>query len=61
MDKLIIVDANVVSHGRCVATMADVAIPRNLLADISKLIAELQEGILCATSFLWTTSLEPDR
>ena len=33
----------VVSHGRCVAfQMAEVAIPRNLFADILRLIAELR-------------------
>jgi hypothetical protein len=43
MDKLIKVDANVVSHGRCVANGRRCH-PQDLLADISKLIAELQEA-----------------
>src|SRR5467141_244563 len=42
-DKLIKIGAKVVSHGRYVAfQMAEVAIPRNLFADILRLIAELR-------------------
>ncbi len=42
-EKLIKIGAKVVSHGRYVAfPMAEVAIPRNLFADILRLIAELQ-------------------
>jgi hypothetical protein len=42
-DKLIKIGAKVVSHGRYVAfQMAGVAIPRNLFADILRLIAELR-------------------
>jgi hypothetical protein len=41
--KLIKIGAKVVSHGRYVAfQMAEVAIPRNLFADILRLIAELR-------------------
>jgi Transposase DDE domain group 1 len=41
-EKLIKIGAKVVSHGRYVAfQMAEVAIPRNLFADILRLIAEL--------------------
>jgi hypothetical protein len=42
-DKLIKIGARVVSHGRYVAfQMAEVAIPRNLFADILRLVAELR-------------------
>src|ERR1700747_2110060 len=42
-DKLIKIGAKVVSHGRYVAfQMAEVAIPRNLFANILRLIAELR-------------------
>ena len=42
-EKLIKIGAKVVSHGRYVAfQMAEVAIPRNLFADILRLIAELR-------------------
>src|SRR5205085_12312359 len=42
-DKLIKIGAKVVSYGRYVAfQMAEVAIPRNLFADILRLIAELR-------------------
>ena len=42
-EKLVNVGAKVVSHGRCVAFwMAEVAIPRNLFADILRMIAELR-------------------
>ena len=42
-EKLIKIGAKVVSHGRYVAfQMAEVAIPRNLFADILRMIAELR-------------------
>ena len=42
-EKLIKIGAKVVAHGRYVAfQMAEVAIPRNLFADILQLIAELR-------------------
>jgi hypothetical protein len=42
-EKLIKIGAKVVSHGRYVAfQMAEVAVPRNLFADILRLIAELR-------------------
>jgi hypothetical protein len=42
-EKLIKIGAKIVSHGRYVAfQMAEVAIPRNLFADILRLIAELR-------------------
>jgi hypothetical protein len=42
-DKLIKIGAKVVSHGRYVAfQMADVAIPRDMFADILRMIAELR-------------------
>ena len=42
-EKLVKIGAKIVSHGRCVAfQMAEVAIPRNLFADILRLIAELR-------------------
>jgi hypothetical protein len=42
-DKLIKIGAKVISHGRYVAfQMAEVAIPRQLFADILRLIAELR-------------------
>jgi hypothetical protein len=42
-EKLIRIGAKVVSHGRYVAfQMAEVAIPRNLFADILRMIAELR-------------------
>ena len=42
-EKLIKIGAKVVSHGRYVAfQMAEVAIPRNLFADILRLIGELK-------------------
>jgi hypothetical protein len=41
--KLVKIGAKIVSHGRYVAfQMAEVAIPRNLFADILRLIAELR-------------------
>jgi hypothetical protein len=45
-EKLIKIGAKVVSHGRYVAfQMAEVAIPRNLFADILQHIAELRRRI----------------
>ncbi len=45
-EKLIKIGAKIVSHGRCVAfQMAEVAIPRNLFADILRMIAELRPPI----------------
>ena len=42
-EKLAKISAKVISHGRYVAfQMAEVAIPRHLLADILRLIAELR-------------------
>jgi len=42
-EKLIKIGTKVVAHGRYVAfQMAEVAIPRNLFADILRLIAELR-------------------
>jgi hypothetical protein len=42
-EKLIKIGAKVVSHGRYVAfQMAEVAVPRNLFADILRLIGELR-------------------
>jgi Transposase DDE domain group 1 len=42
-EKLIKIGAKVVSHGRYIAfQMAEVAIPRNLFADILRVIAELR-------------------
>src|ERR1700730_19410307 len=43
-EKLIKIGAKIVSHGRYVAfQMAEVAIPKNLFADILRLIAELRQ------------------
>jgi len=42
-EKLIKIGAKVVSHGRYVAfQMAEIAIPRNVFADILRLITELR-------------------
>ena len=42
-EKLIKIGAKVIGHGCCVAfQMAEVAVPRNLFADILRLIAELR-------------------
>jgi hypothetical protein len=50
-EKLIKIGAKVVSHGRYVAfQMAEVAIPRNLFADILRLIAELRPPSLLSTA-----------
>jgi hypothetical protein len=49
-EKLIKIGAKVVSHGRYVAfQMAEVAIPRNLFADILRLIAELRPPPVAST------------
>jgi hypothetical protein len=45
-EKLIKIGVGVISHGRNVAFhMAEVAIPRNIFADILRLIAELRPPI----------------
>ena len=50
-EKLIKIGARVVSHGRYVAfQMAEVAIPKNLFADILRLIAELRPPPVTSTS-----------
>ncbi len=50
-EKLIKIGAKVVSHGRYVALqMAEVAIPRNLFADILRLIAELRPPPVTSTA-----------
>jgi hypothetical protein len=50
-EKLIKIGAKVVSHGRYVAfQMAEVAIPRNLFADILRLIAELRTPHVTSTA-----------
>jgi hypothetical protein len=50
-EKLIEIGAKVVSHGRYVAfQMAEVAIPKNLLADILRLIAELRPPPVTSTA-----------
>jgi Transposase DDE domain group 1 len=50
-EKLIKIGAKVVSHGRYVAfQMAEVAIPRNLFADILRLIAELRSPPVTSTA-----------
>jgi hypothetical protein len=41
-EKLIKIGAKILSHGRYVFQMAEVAIPRNLFADILRLITELR-------------------
>ena len=49
-EKLIKIGAKVVSHGRYVAfQMAEVAIPRNLFADILRLVAELRPAPVTST------------
>jgi hypothetical protein len=48
---LIKIGAKIVSHGRYVAfQMAEVAIPRNLFADILRLIAELRPPPVTSTA-----------
>jgi len=50
-EKLIKIGAKVVNHGRYVAfQMAEVAIPRNLFADILRLIAELRPPPVTSTA-----------
>jgi len=50
-EKLIKIGAKVVSHGRYVAfQMAEVAVPRNLFADILRLIAELRPPPVTSTA-----------
>ena len=50
-EKLIKIGAKVVSHGRYVAfQMAEVAIPRNLFADVLRLIAELRPPPVTSTA-----------
>ena len=50
-EKLIKIGAKVISHGRYVAfQMAEVAIPRNLFADILRMIAELRPPPLASTA-----------
>jgi hypothetical protein len=50
-DKLIKIGAKVVSHGRYVAfQMAEVAIPKNLFADILRMIAELRPPPVASTA-----------
>jgi hypothetical protein len=50
-ERLIKIGAKVVSHGRYVAfQMAEVAIPRNLFADILRLIAELRPPPVASTA-----------
>jgi hypothetical protein len=50
-EKLIKIGAKVVSHGRYIAfQMAEVAIPRNLFADILELIAALRAPPILATA-----------
>jgi hypothetical protein len=50
-EKLIKIGAKVVSHGRYVVfQMAEVAIPRDLFADILRMIAELRPPSLASTA-----------
>jgi hypothetical protein len=50
-EKLIKIGAKVVSHGRYAAfQMAEVAIPRNLFADVLRLIAELRPPPVTSTA-----------
>jgi hypothetical protein len=50
-EKLIKIGAKVVSHGRYVAfQMAEVAIPRNLFADMLRLVAELRSPPVTSTA-----------
>jgi hypothetical protein len=50
-EKLIKIGAKVVSHGRYVAfQMAEVAIPRNLFADVLRLIGELRRPPVTSTA-----------
>jgi Transposase DDE domain group 1 len=50
-EKLIKIRAKIVSHGRHVAfQMAEIAIPRNLFAEILRLIAELRPPLAASTA-----------
>ena len=50
-EKLIKIGAKVISHGRYVAfQMAEVAIPKNLFANILRLIAELRPPLVISTA-----------
>ena len=50
-EKLIKIGAKIVSHGRYVAfQMAEVAIPKNLFADILRMIAELRAPPVASTA-----------
>ena len=50
-EKLIKIGAKVISHGRYVAfQMAEVAIPKNLFANILRLIAELRPPPVISTA-----------
>jgi Transposase DDE domain group 1 len=50
-EKLVKIGAKVVSHGRYVAfQMAEVSIPRNLFAEILRLIAELRPSPIASTA-----------
>jgi len=50
-EKLIKIGAKIVSHGRYVAfQMAEVAIPKNLFADILRMIAELRPPPVASTA-----------
>ena len=50
-EKLIKIDAKVASHGRYVIfEMAEVAIPRNLFAEILRRIAELRPAPITSTA-----------
>ena len=58
-EKLIKIGAKVVSHGRYVAfQLAEVAIPRNVFADILRLIAELRPPPVASRS-LTTNAVRP--
>jgi hypothetical protein len=49
-EKMIKIGAKIVSHGRYIAFQtAEVAIPRNLFADVLRLIAELRPPPLTST------------
>jgi hypothetical protein len=50
-EKLIKIAAKIVSHGRYVAfQMAEVAVPRNLFAEILRLITELRTPSVASTA-----------
>jgi glucosamine 6-phosphate synthetase-like amidotransferase/phosphosugar isomerase protein len=54
------IGAKVVGHGRHVAfQMADIAIPRNLLADIHRFIAELRAPGVTSTAYCVLQSRVP--